>query len=50
MSFCLITMASPSTGKVCPKGLVMGVPDITMELERPWYPTGIYFLKTHKLQ
>ena len=34
---------SVSTGRVCPFGRRTGVPEITTEEARPWYPTGRYF-------
>ncbi|KAH9398437.1 hypothetical protein TYRP_019085 [Tyrophagus putrescentiae] len=32
-----------STGRVCPFGRRMGVPEITTDEALPWYPTGMYF-------
>lgn len=38
------TGAAPSTGQVWPLGRWIGVPDMTTEDARPWYPTGKCFL------
>ena len=32
------------SGRVCPLGLRIGVPETTMEEARPWYPTGRWSL------
>jgi hypothetical protein len=34
---------SASFGLVCPMGRRTGVPETTIDDERPWYPTGKYF-------
>lgn len=39
-----------SSARVCPDGLLTGVPETTTEDDRPWYPTGRCFLKKETIQ